>query len=294
MMKHISRLATFAATCGSVIATMGLLAPSPAPAQGTGELLQGRAAFTDWHADRPGLRRHIRAADLPAANLAASYSNGVRIARRSASEKPSVPPGFEISLFAEGLNEPRLIRAAPNGDIFVAESSSGRVRVLRPTDTGKPRSEVYASGLSAPFGISFYPPGPDPQWVYVANTGSVVRFPYRNGDLTARGAAEAQQDRGRPLGSSPNSRQRRGASSGPTSPNSQGRDVTMDEFSYIGVDVAKGSDVGVNVNVDVACGMNVAVSRGVAVSLGITVSLGMSEGVVDGVKVSGTSIVGVE
>jgi glucose/arabinose dehydrogenase len=49
---------------------------------------------------------------------------------------------------------------------------------------------VFASGLIAPFGISFYPPGPDPQWVYVANTNSVVRFPYRNGDLTARGTPE--------------------------------------------------------------------------------------------------------
>jgi glucose/arabinose dehydrogenase len=49
---------------------------------------------------------------------------------------------------------------------------------------------VFASGLNAPFGIAFYPSGPDPRWVYVANTGSVVRFPYRNGDLTARGASE--------------------------------------------------------------------------------------------------------
>ena len=50
---------------------------------------------------------------------------------------------------------------------------------------------------------------------------------------------EAQHDRGRPLGSSPNSRQRRGASSGPTSPYSQDRDVTMDKLSYIGMDVSK-------------------------------------------------------
>src|SRR5262249_33538615 len=147
-------------------------------------------AFTDWHADRPGLRRHIRPADLPAADLHASFSNGVRITRRPASEKPIVPPGFAISLFAEGLDEPRLIRAAPNGDIFVAESGAGRGRVIRPADSGNPRSEVFASGLTAPFGISFYPPGPDPEWVYVANTSSVVRFAYRNGDLSARGKSE--------------------------------------------------------------------------------------------------------
>lgn len=101
-----------------------------------------------------------------------------------------MPAGFEVSLFAEGLDEPRLIRAAPNGDIFVAESSADRVRVLRTADGGKPRSEVFASGLNAPFGIAFYPPGPDPEWVYVADTGSVVRFAYRNGDFAARGRPE--------------------------------------------------------------------------------------------------------
>lgn len=154
------------------------------------DLLAGRAAFTDWHADRPGLRRLIRPSDLPPANLADSFANGVRSARRTAADKPVVPAGFEVNLFAEGLGEPREIRAAPNGDIFVAESAAGLVRVLRPTETGKPRNEVFASGLSLPFGISFYPPGAEPQWVYVAQTNSVVRFPYRNGELAARGRPE--------------------------------------------------------------------------------------------------------
>ena len=158
-----------------------------ARAQDTGELLRGPAAFTDWHADRPGLRRLIRPGDLPAANLAGLTGNGVRIVRRTADQKPVVPPGFTVTLFAEGLAGPRLIRAAPNGDIFVAESGGGRVLVLRPTPDGKPREAVFAAGLGGPFGIAFYPAGPEPQWVYVANTGSVVRFPYRNGDLQARG-----------------------------------------------------------------------------------------------------------
>jgi len=189
-MKNSVRLATFTAVCGSTFAVASALAIAPALAQGKGQVLQGSAAFTDWSADRPGLRRHIRSADLPAADVRASHSNGVRIAHRSATQKPAVPPGFEVNLFAEGLDQPRLIRAAPNGDIFVAESAADRVRVLRPADVGKPRSEVYASGLSSPFGISFYPPGPNPEWVYVANTGSVVRFAYRNGDLAARSKPE--------------------------------------------------------------------------------------------------------
>src|SRR4029077_19526561 len=85
-----------------------------------------------------------------------------------------------------------MVRVAPNGDIFIAESEPGRIRVLRATDgAAKPSSnDVFASGLDQPFGIAFYPSGSDPQWIYVANTGSVVRYPYRSGDLKARGKAE--------------------------------------------------------------------------------------------------------
>src|SRR5262249_40883805 len=68
----------------------------------------------------------------------------------------------------------------------------GRIRVLRASDgEAKPReNRIFASGLDGPFGMAFYPPGPDPQWIYIANTGSVVRHPYRSGDLTARGPPE--------------------------------------------------------------------------------------------------------
>jgi glucose/arabinose dehydrogenase len=196
VMKNIIRLTTFAAI-GGVLAVIGMLAvveggnpPDKPPERQGADLLEGQAAFTDWSADRPGLRRHIRPADLPAANPGGSSQNGVRITHRASGQQPAVPPGFEISLFAEGLDEPRQIRASPNGDIFVAESGPGRVRVLRPTSSGQPTNEVFAAGFAAPFGLAFYPPGPDPQWVYVANTSSVVRLPYRNGDLTARGTPE--------------------------------------------------------------------------------------------------------
>jgi hypothetical protein len=49
---------------------------------------------------------------------------------------------------------------------------------------------IFASRLTLPFGIAFYPSGEDPKWVYVANTDSVVRFPYHNGDLQAQSGAE--------------------------------------------------------------------------------------------------------
>jgi glucose/arabinose dehydrogenase len=103
-----------------------------------------------------------------------------------------VPDGFKISLFADRLSGPRIIRTAPNGDIFVVETRAGRLRVLRAADgASKPdANEVYATGLDHPFGIAFFPTGANPQWLYVANTDNVVRFPYRSGDLKASAQPE--------------------------------------------------------------------------------------------------------
>jgi glucose/arabinose dehydrogenase len=73
------------------------------------------------------------------------------------------------------------------------ESRADRIKALRDTKgIGKPDvNEIFAEqGLNKPFGIAFYPPGDDPQFLYVANTDGVIRFPYRKGDLKARGPAE--------------------------------------------------------------------------------------------------------
>ena len=104
----------------------------------------------------------------------------------------TVPPGFMIDEWMSGLENPRIAVTAPNGDIFVAESGPNRVRVIRPRPDGtKGEDQVFASDLRQPFGIAFYPPGPSPTHVYIANTDSIVRYPYHNGDLKATGAAEA-------------------------------------------------------------------------------------------------------
>ena len=183
------RHAIHAIIATSAAALIALAATALFAQTGAG-LTQGAAAFGDWRADRPGLRRLIKPQDLPAPDLAQSVSNSVRIVRRSDDQKPIVPNGFEVNLFASGLAAPRIIRMAPNGDLFVAERAAGRIRVLRQNGSATPQSAVFAAGLVGPFGIAFYPLGADPQWVYIGNTDSVVRFPYRNGDLTARGPAE--------------------------------------------------------------------------------------------------------
>ena len=186
------RIETFAVAAGALLSALAATAAYRSDAAERGQLLTGAAAFTDWRADAPGVRRKITADDLPAPFATRSASNSARVVARPAEAALKVPPGFQVELFASGLQEPRTLVTAPNGDIFVVESEPGRIRVLRAGDgESKPRENtVFASGLNQPFGLAFYPPGPDPQWVYVANTNSVVRLPYRAGDLKARARPE--------------------------------------------------------------------------------------------------------
>lgn len=154
------------------------------------------APFTDFRFEQPGKTRKITAQDLPAPYATESANNGPQVVTRPQDAWPKAPAGFRVQLFATGLDNPRLMRTAPNGDVFLAESSAGIIRVFRGiTDDGKARQmEVFATGLHEPYGIAFYPPGGNPQWIYIGNTDSVVRFPYQSGDLKARGSAQHLAD----------------------------------------------------------------------------------------------------
>jgi glucose/arabinose dehydrogenase len=174
-----------ALTLVSVGGVLGLAADE-APLQ------TGPAAYGDWRTDAPGVRRKITPDDMPAPLASPPVANPPRVIAKPAGASPKAPPGFSVSLFAKGLVEPRVIRVSPNGDIFVAESQAGRVRVLRAEDgaVAAETSQIFASGLNRPFGVAFYPPGNDPRYVYVAATNEVLRYPYRSGDMTASGPGE--------------------------------------------------------------------------------------------------------
>ncbi len=145
-----------------------------------------------WHQSAPGVKHHYTLADLPAPFATTSAGNPPQVAPRPDGATLAVPPGFTVKLFATGLHNPRLLRVAPNGDIFIAETAAKRIRVMRIADGADAPVEnrIFASGLDRPFGISFYPPGNNPQWMYVADNNSVIRFPYHNGDLEASGPPE--------------------------------------------------------------------------------------------------------
>lgn len=145
----------------------------------------------DWENDAPGVRHRIDLKNLPPPFATKSAGNGPKVSAPPPGAALAVPPGFEVKLFASGLSGPRLLRTAPNGDIFIAETRQGRIRVLRAPDGAEAPTEnrIYASGLRGPFGLAFYP-AKHPRWLYVGTLNAVVRFRYRGGDLAAAGAPE--------------------------------------------------------------------------------------------------------
>jgi glucose/arabinose dehydrogenase len=189
---------------------IGVTNPSLLRAQ-QGPLLTGQAAFTDWNQQAPGVRHKITVGDLPAPNPDEAVSNQPRVVPRPANAWPIAPAGFKVTLYAGGDNaplqradatehmaqaagtftQPRLIRVAPNGDLFLADSGAGTIDVLRGAgpDGKVAQIEKFATGLDHPFGIAFYP-AENPRYVYVGNATTVQRFPYHAGDLHATGPAE--------------------------------------------------------------------------------------------------------
>ena len=188
---RIGRISLFA--CALALAPcMAARTETPAKTAPRHPVLTGQAAFTDAAHESPGIRRHLTVADLPGPALQESVDNGPTMVPRPANAWPIPPKGFKVELYADGLDNPRLIRTAPNGDLFLAESATGKIKVFRGVGPdGRARQvSVFSADLRQPFGIAFYPAGPNPRWLYIGNTDGIVRFPYGNGDLTARGPAE--------------------------------------------------------------------------------------------------------
>ncbi|HET9510689.1 MAG TPA: sorbosone dehydrogenase family protein [Sphingomonas sp.] len=118
---------------------------------------------------------------------------------------PTVPAGFSATAIATDLAIPRQMLVLPNGDLLVAEGRGGHAPKLRPKDViagyikslgttsvkggdrvtllrdtngdGRPDVRaVFISDLDAPYGLAFAN-----GYVYVANQGDLLRFPYQDG-----------------------------------------------------------------------------------------------------------------
>src|SRR6476659_1496439 len=105
----------------------------------------------------------------------------------------TVPQGFTVGLYADGLQFARFMALAPNGDVFLAEPvrTDGRITILRDADRDgvADTRETFATGLTRPFGLAFHG-----GYLYVGNNDSVVRFSYKAGQTHAAGAPEKIAD----------------------------------------------------------------------------------------------------
>jgi len=148
--------------------------------------------FYDYSAEKPGQVRKVSLSDLPGPGATKSAVNPPEPAERPAGAIPKVLPGFKVNIYADGFDEPRQLRTAPNGDVFLTESDKGEIKILRGmTNDGKAEQvSTFVKGLNKPFGVAFYPLGNNPQWIYIAETGSVKKIAYKNGDLQASGPAQ--------------------------------------------------------------------------------------------------------
>jgi glucose/arabinose dehydrogenase len=140
-------------------------------------------AFADIGDQAPGAVIKVDPGKLAAPRATPSSNNSSRTIAKPASASLKVPPGFAVSVFADNLNNARNLLVLPNGDILLAESGAGRIRLFRDAkNEGKAGvSEVFASGFSNPYGMTL---GKDV--LLVGDLQGVWRIPYTAGDTKAR------------------------------------------------------------------------------------------------------------
>ena len=120
---------------------------------------------------------------LPPPNATRAVANPASVIPWPKEKTPTAPAGFEVSLFADDLDNPRMIYVLPNGDVLVMESlpqrSTSRIVLLRDSaKSGTPAvRESFLRRLNMAFGMALIG-----NRFYVANTNAIVVFPYRSGD----------------------------------------------------------------------------------------------------------------
>jgi glucose/arabinose dehydrogenase len=130
----------------------------------------------------------MKASELPKPGATRSADNDQRVVEKPAGARLHLPAGFRISVFAEGgFGRARWLALAPNGDVFVSDAGEGEIGILRGVGAeGKFQQKfTFATGLQQPFGMAFWK-----NYLYVAETGEVVRFKYTSGQTKAEGKPE--------------------------------------------------------------------------------------------------------
>jgi len=150
--------------------------------------------------------------NLPAPFESKSATRFSKVVGWAKSETPVAPAGFTVTRFAEGLQNPRWIYQASNGNVFVAETnttlswikrlgasihprlktqhygkSANRITMFRDAnkDGVYETRSVFLDDLNQPLGMLVLN-----GYFYIANTDGLSRYPYKMDDLKASGQGE--------------------------------------------------------------------------------------------------------
>jgi len=99
-----------------------------------------------------------------------------------------LPKGFHISVYADGLHNPRWLALTPAGDALVTEDGAIKLLEDKKNRGIADKITIFAgpqNGVNEPFGIAF-----SAQYFFVANTDSILRFAYSTGQKEEKGSGE--------------------------------------------------------------------------------------------------------
>lgn len=141
----------------------------------------------------PGTVIEVRPQSLPRPNATPSAALPPVEVARPAGATLRLPEGFKAQLYAEGLRHARWLAVAPNGDVFVAESSPGRITLLRGAGPDGKAAErhLFSGDFDHPHGMAF-----QGGFLYVADVDGVWRLAYQDGQTKASGPPQRVTPRG--------------------------------------------------------------------------------------------------
>lgn len=169
---------------------------APAEESGRAEPIAAQAAApnrirTEFFNPQP---IRITLANLPAPYATNSASKSPNVTPIPSNPVLRVPAGFQVNVFAEGLDRPRWLALTPNGDVLVTETRRNRIRLLRDGDQDgvaetKKTFATAENGVNIPFGMAF-----SDNAFFLANSASVLRFPYQQGQEQLTGSGQKITD----------------------------------------------------------------------------------------------------
>ena len=129
----------------------------------------------------PGEKYFIDINSLPTPYATKSVANSFYFLNEGLC-KLSVPKNFKVKLFAQNLTNPRNIKVAQIGDVFVVEARTGKIKILRDinNDGKSDIQETLADGFNKPFGIEI-----NKNYLFIADIDYLWRISYKLGQLKA-------------------------------------------------------------------------------------------------------------